>query len=169
MKPLEAIVAHSKLGIGYDGGLPWKHNADDMKRFEELTAGKTLLMGRKTFESLPALLKDRKHFVVSRTQQDHSSEQVTFFQDVISALYYADDHPDEQIIVIGGKMIYHQTFPYTCTYYVTEIKENCLCDVFIDRDDMFEVNNHRKWKSVVTYEDAVNKFITYERKMAWEI
>ena len=65
---LSAIVAKSRNNsIGYDNKLLW-HISEDLKRFKEITTNKTIIMGRKTFESLPRILPNRKHIVLTRDE-----------------------------------------------------------------------------------------------------
>jgi dihydrofolate reductase len=68
---LTIIVARAADGtIGHDGRLPW-HLPDDLRRFKALTMGKAMIMGRKTFESLPGLLPGRRHIVLTRDAAWH--------------------------------------------------------------------------------------------------
>src|SRR5687767_3858194 len=96
------IVARAENGvIGRGGGLPW-HLSDDLKRFKALTMGSAMVMGRKTFESLPKLLPGRRHIVLTR-DPDWSAEGAEIVHDVASALETAGE---PRVSIIGGAEIF---------------------------------------------------------------
>ena len=88
--------------LGKDNQLIW-HLPEDLKRFKRLTTGHAIIMGRKTFESLPKALPNRHNIVVTRNQ-NYSKEGITVCHSMKDALEYAKD--DEQPFVIGGGQIY---------------------------------------------------------------
>jgi dihydrofolate reductase len=95
-------VARSDNGIiGRDGGLPWRL-PEDLKHFKALTTGKPMIMGRRTFESLPGLLPGRRHIVLTR-DAGWSAEGAERAATVDEALAMAGG---EEIAVIGGAEIY---------------------------------------------------------------
>src|SRR5436190_5277929 len=92
------VVARAQNGvIGRDGKLPW-HLPADLKRFKALTMGSVMVMGRKTFESLPGLLPGRRHVVLTRDRQWHA-EGAEVARDKDEALQLAGSEP---VSVIGG-------------------------------------------------------------------
>ncbi|PZG56985.1 dihydrofolate reductase [Spongiactinospora gelatinilytica] len=113
------VWAQSANGvIGRDGMLPW-HLPEDMKHFRSLTTGTTVLMGRRTWESLPPRfrpLPGRRNLVLSRTPQ----EGVETFSDLKQALAAAS----EDVWVIGGAAVYRATLPIADRIVVTEIRES---------------------------------------------
>src|SRR3954469_1996402 len=95
---ISLVVARARNGvIGRDGKLPW-HLPADLKRFKLLTMGSAMVMGRKTFESLPGVLPGRRHIVLTRDPEWHA-EGAEIAHDVDEALRLAGDQP---ISVIGG-------------------------------------------------------------------
>lgn len=108
--------------IGKDGNLPWKQSSD-LQHFKRITLNKTIVMGRKTWESLPGLLPNRKHLVMSRSPRTDvetiSKEQV---------LELADN---EEIFVIGGGEIYRM--------FIDEAKEifRTVIHTIVDEPDTF--------------------------------
>lgn len=119
--------------IGLNGDMPWgKEMKSDLRRFKNLTDGKILVMGRKTFESLPGILPNRDHIVLSKTGfqykgtflTDGSSVSyegeplVTCYSSVESVL---DEVGGEDIFVIGGASIYEQFMPHADKIYLTKI------------------------------------------------
>ena len=114
------VVARASNGvIGNAGGMPWKLPAD-MRRFRQLTLDKTVVMGRKTFESLPGTLPRRRHVVITRDPQ-WSAEGVDVAQDVDAALWIADAG-NTQVAVIGGAEIYALFEPLAERIELTEIE-----------------------------------------------
>jgi dihydrofolate reductase len=113
------VWAQSANGvIGHDGGLPW-HLPEDLKHFRTLTAGATVLMGRRTWESLPPRfrpLPGRRNVVLSSTQQ----EGVETFPDLGRALTTVS----EDGWVIGGAAVYRAALPFADRIVVTEIRES---------------------------------------------
>ena len=91
-------AAAENNALGKDNDLVW-HLPDDFKRFKKLTTGHTIIMGRKTFESFPKLLPNRKHVVITR-QRDYSPEGAVVVGSIEEALTKAEDDP--QPFVIGG-------------------------------------------------------------------
>ena len=96
------VVARAENGvIGRDGGLPW-HLPGDLKRFKALTMGTPMIMGRKTFESLPKLLPGRRHIVITR-DTSWTSEGAEVAHDPEAALALAGPG---RVSVIGGAEIF---------------------------------------------------------------
>lgn len=113
-----AAVARNRA-IGNDNKLIYRL-PDDMKRFKALTTGNTVLMGRKTFESLPkGALPNRRNIVLSRTQRDFPG------CDTYSSLDEALKHcsENEDIYIIGGAEVYAQALPLADRLCLTEIDD----------------------------------------------
>jgi len=119
------VWAQSANGvIGRDGTLPW-HLPEDMAHFKSLTAGATVLMGRRTWESLPPRfrpLPGRRNLVLSRTPQDG----VETFPDLASALGAVSG----DVWVIGGEAVYKAALPFADRIEVTEIRETFDGDTY---------------------------------------
>lgn len=112
------IVARATNGvIGVDGGLPWRIPAD-LRRFKQLTQGKPMIMGRKTFESLPGLLDGRRHIVLTRDKgwQEDGAEIAHTVED---ALKLANA---PHVSVIGGAEVYRLFLPLADRIELTEVK-----------------------------------------------
>ena len=111
------VLARATNGtIGKDGAMPW-HIPADLKRFKALTTGKPMIMGRKTFESLPGLLPGRRHIVLTRDKAWHA-EGAEVAHDVESALALAGD---DGVSVIGGAEIYALFLPLATRIELTEV------------------------------------------------
>jgi len=134
---ISIIVAHSKNQvIGKDGQLPWKIS-DDLKRFKELTTGHSIIMGRKTFESIGRPLPNRTNIVITR-QADYNQPGVISATSIEEAIHKAGD--DSEVFIIGGGEIYTQAIEYADKAYVTYINQD------IDGDTFFPELNLDYWQ-----------------------
>ncbi|MBU6252074.1 MAG: dihydrofolate reductase [Alphaproteobacteria bacterium] len=111
------IVARADNGvIGVDGKLPW-HLPADLRRFKQLTLGAPMIMGRKTFDSLPGLLPDRRHIVLTRNT-DWADEGAEVAASVEDAMRMANA---PHVSIIGGAEIYRLFLPRADRIEVTEV------------------------------------------------
>lgn len=147
--------------IGKDNELIW-HLSDDMKRFKSLTSGHSIIMGRKTFESFPRPLPNRKHIVISRQQKYKVPDGVIVVHNLEDAIDAAKG--DLQPFVIGGGEIYKQAMPYASKIELTRIHDTFDGDAFFPKIDT------TIWKEIdKTFhpKDAGNEysfsFVTYIR------
>jgi dihydrofolate reductase len=132
MKPeIVLIYARAANGaIGNDGDLPWRLPAD-LRRFKALTIGKPMIMGRKTFESLPGLLPGRRHIVLSR-RDGIATEGVEMAGSVKDALALASHGNDTgEIAIIGGAAIYDVFMPLAHRIELTQIHADYPGDTFM--------------------------------------
>ncbi len=124
------VAAIGKCGeLGANGTMLW-HLKEDMKYFKQLTLNHTVVMGRKTFESLPnGPLKDRNNIVITK-DKSFAYKGVTVISDLNS--YISDNiDSDETIYIIGGGKIYSQFMPYSQKMFITHI------DAKFDEADTF--------------------------------
>ena len=121
------IYARAANGaIGKNGALPW-HLPADLKRFKALTMGKPMIMGRKTFESLPGILPGRRHIVLTRRERWDSTgaEQVRSVEEALATA------GDGDVAVIGGAAIFDVFMPHATCVELTEIHADFDGDVFM--------------------------------------
>ena len=125
---LSIIVAVAKNNvIGKDNKLIW-HLPEDLKRFKKLTTGHTIIMGRKTFDSLGWVLPNRKHVILCNDREMNiDDENVEVLEDISMLKEYVES--EEENFVIGGATIYKLLIPYANKLYITEINENFDGDV----------------------------------------
>ena len=123
------IYARASNGaIGKEGRLPW-HLPADLKRFKALTMGSPMIMGRKTFESLPGLLPGRRHIVLTRKERwDSTGAEIA--RSVDEALDLARN-TDGNTAVIGGAAIFDVFMPLAKRIELTEIHREFDGDVFM--------------------------------------
>lgn len=125
--PITLVLARALNGIiGRDGKLPW-HLPDDLKRFKALTMGSAMVMGRKTFESLPGLLPGRRHIVLTR-DRTWRAEGVDVAHDPTEALKLAGG----PVSVIGGADIFTLFLPLADRIELTEVLEDVPGNTVID-------------------------------------
>ena len=121
------VVARADDGtIAKDGDVPWKIS-EDLKRFKRLTMGLPMIMGRKTFDSLPGLLPGRRHIVLTR-QKGWSADGAEVAHSMEEALDLAGDGA---VAVIGGNDIFELFMPLATRLEITEIHEDTIGDVFM--------------------------------------
>lgn len=126
--PVTIVIARAQNGvIGRDGGLPW-HLSADLKRFKRLTMGTAMVMGRRTFDSLPGLLPGRRHIVLTRNR-DWSAPGVEVVHDIDQALAAARAEP---LSVIGGAELFNLFLPLARRIELTEVLAKVDGDTFID-------------------------------------
>lgn len=161
---LSIIVAKAKNNIiGKNNKMLW-NLPDDTKRFKERTEGHTIIMGRKTFESLDGILPNRMHIILSQNPDFNiDSESVKVVHSVSELKEYIES--SEECFVIGGAIVYNLLKPYCKKMYVTQLDKN------FEGDAVFLKINEEEWEEISREkgpEDGINDFgyeyITYERK-----
>ena len=147
--------------IGFDNKLIW-NIPKDLKRFKELTQGHSVIMGRKTFESLPNPLPNRRNIVVTRNK-NYSPQGIEVFSSIEDAIYVCKD--DLQPFIIGGGEIYSQTINLVDKIELTRVYKDYQGDAFFPDIplDKFELASE-----LVNYldDDSNTKysFLTYIKK-----
>ncbi|GAA0071610.1 dihydrofolate reductase [Clostridium sardiniense] len=147
---LSIIVATAQNNaIGKDNSLLW-HISEDLKRFKEITSGHKILMGRKTFESLPGILPNRPHIVLTRDMNfSVDSDKVTVIHNLDEVISNYKNY-DEEIFIIGGGEIYNLLMPYADKLYLTKVKKDFNADTFFPQIDM------NKWEVIHTSGDKTD-------------
>jgi dihydrofolate reductase len=131
------VVARAANGvIGADGTLPW-HLPADLRRFKQLTIGTAMIMGRRTFDSLPGILPGRRHIVLTR-DPEWSAAGAERAGDVREAYALAASGGAPWVSVVGGADIFRLFFPYADRLHLTEIAAAVEGDTFFPRFDESE-------------------------------
>jgi dihydrofolate reductase len=165
--PLAIVAAVARNGvIGANNGLPWRLSSD-MKRFKALTMGKPLVMGRKTYLSIPRALPGRETIVVTRDPA-FAPAGVTIAHELEAALDLAAQRADamgaQEIIVAGGAEIYAQTMARASRLYITEVALDAVGDTRfppIDPSQWREAGRRKGER--VPRDEADFAFVDYER------
>lgn len=136
---IRAILAHDAYwGIGKAGTLPWPHNPDDLKWFKESTAGSAVVMGRKTWESLPRKpLPNRKNIVVSNTmklQPDVEVVQSDIYKSRLATINYT-----ENVWIIGGAKLLEDSLDIIDELWLNDVGSDYDCDTFLPKQKITEL------------------------------
>ncbi len=138
---ISLIVAHDKNRvIGYENKMPW-HLPGDLQYFKEMTMGKPVIMGRKTFESIGRPLPGRRNIVISRNE-NYSADGIEVVSSLDEALQLTKDA--EETMVIGGEQILNLALPLADRLYIT------LIDAEFKGDTYFP--NYEGWQLVSSQE-----------------
>ncbi|NEV93832.1 dihydrofolate reductase [Psychroflexus sp. YR1-1] len=138
MKITMVAAAAENNALGKDNELVW-HLPDDFKRFKAITSHHHIIMGRRTFESFPKLLPNRKHIVITR-QREYEKEGVIIVHSLEDALKVSYDQDD--VFIIGGGEIYKQAMPYADKIELTRVHDT------FDADAYFPEIDESKWKLI---------------------
>ena len=140
--------------IGKDNQIPWRI-PEDMKLFRELTLGNTVIMGRKTYESMGKPLKERNNIVISREMK--KIEGIEVCRNLEDALRTAEKF-DRDKFIIGGATVYKSALPLVNKMYISYVKKDYKGDAY------FPEFNHEDWniKNIKQYIDF--SLVTYIRK-----
>jgi dihydrofolate reductase len=166
MKKSIVVAIAENNAIGKNNGLLC-HLPADMKFFRELTTGHSIIMGRKTFESLPnGALPNRRNIVISRKPPHSSKGELVEWVSSLEAAYELCKN-EEEVFVIGGAQIYNISLETADNLYITWIHHD-----FEDADTFFPTINFNKWQEISRIDkkaDEKNKydysFVKYEKKI----
>jgi len=146
--------------IGSENAMPW-HLPADFKHFKEVTMGKPVVMGRKTFESIGRPLPGRQNIVISRS--GFSADGIISADSVDSALKLSGEV--DEVMIIGGANIYQQLIDKADRLYLTHVDAECKGDAWFPAFDLSEWDIARQ--ETVGADEKNNfsfTFINYERK-----
>ena len=161
MLSIIACISQTNRAIGYQNRLLY-HIKSDLTRFRELTTGHAIIMGRKTYESLPnGALPHRRNIVVSRSMKEMEGCEV--YPNLEAALKAAEGKTEETFI-IGGESIYRQSLPAAHKLYLTVVD-----DAPQQADAFFPEINPKEWKLIekeMRNENGLSfSFLTYFKKL----
>ena len=165
--PLNIIVALAEdNAIGHDGTLIW-HLKPDLRHFKSLTVGHAIIMGRRTWESLPAGPLPNRHNIVVSRNKDYQAPGAILCQDMEQAINHALSL-DAEPFIIGGAKLYEATLPFVARLYLTRVG-----GTYPQADTRFPAIDMTQWRegeSSPLYTDEATgltyRFMTLERKNA---
>ncbi|TGB04587.1 dihydrofolate reductase [Halobacillus salinus] len=140
--------------IGKDNDLPW-HIPNDFKFFKDMTIGKTIIMGRKTFESFGKPLPEREHIVIT-SNKEYNREGCTIIHSIDEILEMENNQPDKEWFVIGGTVLFEKMLPYADRMYLTYI------DHEFEGDTHFPEFEESQWKMVSETKGEKNEQNPYD-------
>ncbi|MBX9868974.1 MAG: dihydrofolate reductase [Burkholderiaceae bacterium] len=165
MHSLSIIVAFDKNnGIGIQNRMPW-HLPEDLAHFKKTTSGHTIIMGRKTFESIGKALPNRRNVVLTNNA-DWMQNGVEKISTINHIMPFAQN---DAVFIIGGAQIYQQVMGIADTLIVTEIDAEFACDAFfpqIDRSIWQETNRERHYSDKNQWHYS---FVTYKKKENYHV
>ncbi|MAF81279.1 hypothetical protein CL628_04675 [bacterium] len=148
--PVVTIVAGMTRDglIGRGNSLPWEHHAQDMASFRSITAGKTVIMGRATFDSIGHPLPERKNIVLSRTHTGIAGCDVC--ASLPEALELAASY-GQDVCIIGGASVYEQALPLADALYLSFIDGQYSGDTFFPEfdDHAFEITDQSRGNNYI--------------------
>jgi dihydrofolate reductase len=150
--------------IGKDGKIPW-HYSEDLKRFKRLTMGQTVLMGRKTYESMGKPLPGRTNVIVATSKISvPPGADIEVYPSLEEALFELQGR--EKVFVIGGGMIYAQLIDRADAMHLTMIEENVDGDTFFPEYDhligtIYRLVSEEKHKGF-SFQDFIRLHTTHE-------
>ena len=154
--------------IGRNGQLPWRLSKD-LQRFKRLTMGHTIIMGRRTWESIGRPLPGRKTIVVTR-QHDYAVDatNVQIAASLDDALQLAEQGREEEAFIVGGAELYHEALPLVDRLYFTEVAADVNGDTYFPLNfDTFEWDEWNSLETDAHDADSENDhaciFVTLER------
>ena len=139
-RPIVSIIvamAQNRV-IGKDNALPW-HLPADLRHFKAMTVGKPIIMGRKTWESLPGKLPSRTHIVVT-SNPDYVADGCVVVHSLEQALEAAGDVPE--VMIVGGAMLYRQALALADRIYLT------MVEIDADGDTLFPEYDMEQWQEI---------------------
>src|SRR5699024_11154585 len=149
--------------IGADNDMPWSLPRD-LAHFKKVTTGHTLVMGRKTFESIGRPLPNRRNVILTRQTNLQLPEEVEIISNLDTVFEWTRENPEEEIFIVGGGELYKQALAYANRLYITRINEDFEGDTF------FPTFNKDEWKIVEKTQGITDQnnpydytFLTYER------
>jgi dihydrofolate reductase len=174
MTIFKSIIAWCQNGgIGNKGGLPWTLKGD-LARFARLTKGNgnnAVLMGRKTWESLPYKPLKSRHNIVLSSKLDYKHDNVSVFGNMEDAVNFCKDNSFDEVWIIGGAKVYDdacKALPLK-EVYITEIFNNYLCDTFVSSSFVETLSKMQITSFEPFYEDEkrlvkLGNYVTYSSK-----
>ena len=136
MKVSMIVAMDQAGGIGHHGRLPWRLSTD-LRRFKALTMGHSLIMGRKTYESIGRALPGRTLYMVTR-QVGYQAPGCRVVHSLDEALATADSAGENEVFVIGGGELYSLALPLAERLYLTRVHSTVPADIFFPKWDTAE-------------------------------
>ncbi|MFZ3579340.1 dihydrofolate reductase [Virgibacillus sp. DJP39] len=162
---LSFVVAMDRnRAIGLNNDLPW-YLPQDLKFFKEKTTGHTMIMGRKTYDSLGKPLPNRKTVVLTSQDTNSYPEEVEVIRDINTIKEWNNQNPEKEFFVIGGATIFEQVLPFVDRMYITWIEES------FEGDTHFPAFSEDNWNLTSKEKGEKNEknpydyyFLQYDRK-----
>ena len=155
---ISLIVAHdNNRVIGYENAMPW-HLPGDLQYFKQVTMGKPIIMGRKTFESIGRPLPGRSNIVITRNE-NYAAEGIETVSSLDAALALVEGV--EEVMIIGGEQIFTQSLPIADRLYITLIDYEFTGDTYFPAYDEWKLVSSQE--PLTAPEGFTYQYCIYER------
>ncbi|HLQ98518.1 MAG TPA: dihydrofolate reductase [Candidatus Dormibacteraeota bacterium] len=149
--------------IGFENDMPW-HLPEDLKYFKEKTIDQTIIMGRKTFDSIGRALPNRRNIVLTKKSIDFP-DGIEVIRDIENIYQWNKEKPDQEFFVIGGGNLYKQVLPFASRMYITEIDQSFEGDTYFPTFDEDEWTLTSKLKGKKNDRNPYDyHFLQYDRR-----
>ena len=158
------VATTEEYVIGKDNKLLW-HIPEDLKRFKEITNEHIIFMGRKTFESLPGILPNRHHVVLTRNKDFSVNSDMVSVVNSIDDFVKKYENSEEEVFVIGGAEIYNLLLNYTKKIYLTRVYKSFDGDTIFPKVDYSKYS--LEYQSKIMYSEkgkTLYSFLNFVRK-----
>ena len=156
------VAADNKNGIGKENKLPW-HISEDLKNFKKVTSGKSIIMGRKTWESLPFRPLPKRKNIVITSDVNYIAEGAIVVTSPQKAVEACTEN--EEVFIIGGAKIYKHFFAQADKLYLTRLHETFDTDIALEGFDPCEWNlmHEERFEKSENHPCAFS-FLIYEKR-----
>ncbi|MDD4747261.1 MAG: dihydrofolate reductase [Salinivirgaceae bacterium] len=156
------VAADNQNGIGKENKLPW-HISEDLKNFKKVTSGKSIIMGRKTWESLPFKPLPKRKNIVITSDKNYIAEGATVVTSPKKAVEACSEN--EEVFIIGGAKIYKHFFAVANKLYLTRLHDTFDTDTTLEGFDPSEwiLRNEEHFEKSENHPSAFS-FLVYEKR-----
>lgn len=156
------IAVGDNLEMGLDNHLPW-HLPKEVRYFRQVTEYHTIIMGRKTFDSLPRVLPNRKHIVLTGNRDFHPDHpDVTVVHSLEETLALTPG--EEEYFVIGGAEIFRLFLPHADKIYITYVHGSFKADTWFPEVDWTQWKEIRRWEAELDEQNPIpHTYYIYEK------
>ena len=163
MKTYIIAAIGKNMVIGSNGKIPW-HLPEDLKRFKEMTKGKIVVMGRKTYESINGHLPERLNIVIT-SQKKYNAPECLLCPDIETVLYFAKQDKNSEVFFIGGESIFKEALKIADKMFLTFINQDFEGDAFFPNFNPNEWEQTGCEKGKTDDENSYEYwFVTFSRK-----
>lgn len=156
------VAINNQGGIGYKNSIPW-YIPEDLQRFKEFTMGHPVIMGRSTYESLPAPLRGRKNIVVtSRPFTPDNPELVTVVSNYSEALVEAEKTGNDKVFVIGGVSAYTAFWNTADVLHLTKVKIDTLSDAALTPEQLDSLGKSWVLGAATPYQSSKEPYLHFD-------
>jgi dihydrofolate reductase len=125
------LACDEEWGIGKDNNLPWPHNSKDLQWFKKVTTGKTVVMGKRTWNSLPVKPLPNRHNIVVTRSMEYAPNVEAIQADIVKSRLMFLSRNGEDVCVIGGAQLVEMLLPIIDEIWLSRIRGTYECDTYL--------------------------------------